>query len=97
MVPIPALRRCGKPNDVAGLYLGKHALERHCWEVVALVDDDLPVVRDETLDLLLPHKALDHGDVKMAVPRLFSRPDLPNARKLDVEEQGQLGAYFAPS
>jgi len=67
MVTIPALPSCSEPNDVARFNLGKHALERRRRQVVALVDDDLPVVRDQILDLLTAHKALDHRDGELAI------------------------------
>lgn len=43
------------------------ALELHGSEVVTLVDDHLPVARDEVGDRVLAHEALDHRDVESTI------------------------------
>ena len=52
VVPVPTLRRRRQADDVAGLHLGEHALERDGGQVVALVDDHVAVARDEVVDLV---------------------------------------------
>ena len=50
MMAITALWSRRKSDDVASLRFGEYSLERCGWQVVALVDDDLSVVRHEILE-----------------------------------------------
>ena len=90
MVPITPMRSRRQADDVAGLRLREHALERDGWEVVALVDDYLAVVRDDILNLLLADEALYHRDVELAIPGFLARSDLPDLLRLDAQEERQL-------
>lgn len=74
-------------DQVAGLRLGENALERDGGQVVALVHDDLSVVGGDALNLLLANEAVDHRDIKPAVPGLLARFDLSSFLRLDAEEQ----------
>src|SRR6266702_1927212 len=75
MAPITTLLRGCKSNEVASLYLGKHALKGSCRNVVALIDDDLSVSSDEVFDLLLADETLDHRYIDPAVGLAFTTPD----------------------
>src|SRR5229473_450857 len=66
MVPIASLGRRGQPDDVTRLRRRQYALERDRREMVALIDDDLPIAGHEICDGLLAHQALDHRDVDPA-------------------------------
>ena len=55
MAPIAALRRRGEPDDVTRLRRRQHALERDRREMVALVDNDLPVAGYKIRDGLVAH------------------------------------------
>jgi len=92
MAPIAALRRRGQPGDITRLCRRQHALERDRREMVALVDDDLPVARHEIGDGLLAHQALDHRDVDFAGGVALSGTDLPNLLGVDSQEHGELRA-----
>jgi hypothetical protein len=78
MAPIAALRRCGQPGDVTRLRRRQHALERDCRQMVALVDNDLPVAGHEIRDGLPAYQALDHRDTDPAGGAALSRTDLPD-------------------
>ena len=90
MMTVAPLRRRGKPDDVPGLYLAKHALELHRGEVMALVDDHLTVAGDEIGDGVLAHEALDHRDVDAARGRALRTSDLPDLLSIEAEEQREL-------
>src|SRR5262245_61396965 len=64
VVSVTPLRRRREVDEVASLGLGEYALEGHRWQVVALVDDDLAVLRDEVFDGALPDEALNHRNVE---------------------------------
>ena len=89
---IAALRCRGQPDDVTRLHRRQHALERDRREMVALVDDDLPVAGHEIRDGLLAHQALDHRDVDPAGGVALSGTDLPDLLGVDTEEHGELRA-----
>src|SRR5882724_2401641 len=56
---VPPTRRGCQPGDETGLHLGEYSLEGHGWDVVALIDDDMAVRRDQVLDASGAHKTLD--------------------------------------
>src|SRR5690349_18849955 len=85
VVPVTTLRSRRQADHVARLRLGHHALERDGRQVVALVDDDLAIVREDVLDPLLADEALDHRDVEPAVPGFPAGPDLADLLRLDSQ------------
>ena len=89
VMTVPPMRRRRETGDEAGLHLAHHALERDGWDVVALVDDDVPVGGDEVVDLALPHQALDHGDVEVAVGLAAAAADLADLLRFDAQEHRQ--------
>ena len=59
--------------------------------MVALVDDDVPVASNCFVNLALPHDALDHGNVEMAVGPSLAAADLPDLAQVEAKKQGKLG------
>ena len=92
MASIASLRRRGQPDDVTRLRRRQHALERDRREMVALVNDNLPVAGHEIRHRLLAHQALDHRDVDPAGGVALSRTDLPDQLGVDTQEHGELRA-----
>ena len=89
-VGLPLLRRRGQPDDVTRLRGRQHALERDRREMMALVDNDLPVAGYEIRDGLVAHQALDHRHVDQASGVALSGTDLPDPLGVDTEEYGEL-------
>jgi hypothetical protein len=90
MVAVATLRCGGETDNVTPLRLREHSLERDCREVVALVDDYLPVGGDHILDLFSTNQALDHRHIEPAVRGLLPRSNLPDFLRLDAQEQREL-------
>ena len=83
VIAVAALRRRCEPHDIPCLHLAEDALELHRGEVMALVDDNLPVARDEVRDRVFPHEALDHCDVQPAGWSALRSCDHPDRLPLD--------------
>jgi hypothetical protein len=58
--------------------------------VVAFVDDDLPVTAYDVIDGVLVHETLDHGHVQGAVWLPPPASNLSDRRRLESKEHGQL-------
>ena len=56
-------RSSGEADHVPGSYLLEDPLEAEGRDVVALVDDDLPVAGDEVADLAFTVEALENADI----------------------------------
>jgi len=91
LMSVAPLRCRGEPNDVARLHLGEYPLERDRWQMVALIDDDVPIVSDQIVDLILANQALDHGDVESTVGPALATSDSANLLLVDIEENRKLG------
>jgi hypothetical protein len=59
--------------------------------MVALIDDDVPIVSDQIVDLILANQALDHGDVESTVGPALATSDSANLLLFDIEENRKLG------
>lgn len=90
MVSVAALGRCGQADDVPRLYLTQDALELDSREVMALVDDDVAILRDEIGDGSVANETLDHRDVDLSCRRSLGTPNLADGVRLDAEELRQL-------
>src|SRR3989304_1875779 len=58
--------------------------------MMALVDDDLPVVRHDVLHRALADQALDHCDAQPAIPGLLPSSNLAYPPRVNAQEQGEL-------
>ena len=76
MVSIFALRGRRQAEDVLRLYLLHHLLKRECRQMVAFINNDLPVLGDEVFDSLFAVGALDDGDIHGATTFAFPAPHL---------------------
>src|SRR5690348_1966815 len=92
MVPIAALGCCSQSDDIARLRRRQDSLERHRREMVAFVDDDLPVAGHEIRHAIVTNQALDHCDVDPAGRVALSSTDLPDLPGVDAQEHGKLRA-----
>ncbi len=63
VVSIFALRGCRQAEDVPRLYLFHDLLKGECRQMVAFIDNDVPVFCDEVFDSLSAVGALDDGDI----------------------------------
>jgi hypothetical protein len=90
MVAVSSLGSRRQSDDVARPGLRQHPFERHCGQVVALVDHDLPVGMHDVVDLPLSHEALDQGDVEATVGSPLSAAELPDLLRLEAQEHAQL-------
>jgi hypothetical protein len=76
VVSIFALRRCRQAEDVPRLYLLHHLLKSECRQMVAFINNDLPVFGDEVFDSLSAVGALDDGDIQGATAFAFPASNL---------------------
>ena len=76
VVPIFALRGCRQAEDVPSLYLLHHLLKSECRQMVALINNDLPVLGDEVFDSLFAVGTLDDGDIHGATTFAFPASNL---------------------
>jgi hypothetical protein len=90
LVAVAPVGSSRQPDDEACPRLGEHSLERDGGKVVALVDDDVAVVRDEFVDLVVADEALDHGHVDPTRHAALPAPDLADRFRLHAEEHGEL-------
>ena len=80
--------QCGRePDHVARAEVIERALEGHSRNVMALVDDHVPVGGERDRRRVASQQAPDHRDVQSAVWRSLAGTDLPDL--LDVESQEQ--------
>jgi len=86
VVAVSADRRCRKARDVPGLARPCNQFEADGRQVVALIEDDVPVLRDQIIHDSLAADALQQGDVNGAQRLAFARANLADARPLDVQE-----------
>src|SRR6266852_4672074 len=70
--------RSRQPRYVPRPDLPEHSLEAHCRNVVALVDQDVPVIGDQIPDLTFGAEALKHAYVDSAFALVPSRAELTN-------------------
>ena len=73
------------------LRAARDRLEAHRREVVALVDHEMPVARDDVVHLMLPHEALDDADIDDAARLALSAADPPDGRCGKIEERPEPG------
>jgi hypothetical protein len=76
MMTVSPLRRGRQSQQKPCLCLGQHALEGNGGKMVAFIDDDVPVVRDEIVNAILAHQALNHRDVEPSVRLTLTAADL---------------------
>ena len=91
MVSIFALRGRRQAEDVLRLYLLHHLLKRECRQMVAFINNDLPVLGDEVFDSLSAVGALDDGDIHGAVTVALSAPHLADQFGWKIEKHRQSG------
>lgn len=58
--------------------------------MVALVDDDVPVLPNEFIDGVLVNQTLDHRDIEASVGLPLSCADLADVLRVEPEEDGEL-------
>ena len=78
-----------EPGHIARPGLPEHSLEAHRRDVVALVDENVPVIGDEILDLAARAQALQHADVDRAPALVAATSELTDRAWRDVEERRQ--------
>ena len=71
------------------MHFSERSLEAEGRDVVAFVDDDLPVVSDEIGDLSLPGEALEQRDVDETGRATLAGTELADGARLDVKERCQ--------
>src|SRR5487761_487049 len=69
--------------------LPEHSIEAHGRNVVALVDQDVPVIGDQILDLALGTETLQHADVDCALAFVPTRTELSDRARRNVEKSGK--------
>ena len=85
VVSIAAQRGCREAGYGARREVAQEALDREGWDVMALVDDDVPVARE--VDVFAAGERLDHRDVDAAGAR--SRGRRSDLIGRDVQKRGQ--------
>ena len=86
---VASIGGCGQSNPAAGGNLTDRVLERGCWHMVALVDDNKPVAPGHLGNVPEARQSLQGRDVD------DSRglgPTAPTLAGLDVEKFSNLGA-----
>ena len=90
MMSIPAMRRSGEAEDVAGLDRREHALEGNGRYVMAFIHDDLAVSFYDVINETLMNQALDHGHVEAPVWLALTTADLADLPLSKAEKHGEL-------
>ena len=85
---VAVLARDGRrqSEDESSLCLAGHLFEAVGREVVALVHDQVAVVRDAVVDDTFPDEALNDGDVEQPGWSVSSAADAPNRFRREAEE-----------
>lgn len=78
---------CREARDVKGGNLAQQPLDGDGRDVVAFVDDDLPVAAEQRDGVFAPGEGLDHRDIDPAAPGLRGRG--ADLRGIEVEEPRQ--------
>lgn len=91
VMAVPALWRRSETQHVSRLDLGQYPLERHRRDVMALVDDHVPVGGNHVVNLALPSEALDHRHVQRAVRLSFPTSDPTDVLFVDAKKHAKLG------
>ena len=86
VVAILPRHRCRQAKDISGLGLPRDGFEAHGGQVMAFIDDDMPVIGDQIGDDALSNQALHEGDID--VPGRLLLPAMDNAElvRRDVQE-----------
>jgi hypothetical protein len=66
LMTVAALRRRGQADHVSRRDLGENALKRDGWQVVALIDNHLPILGDAIVHGVFSGQALNHGDIDLS-------------------------------
>src|SRR5580658_9615974 len=90
VVSIAALRCCREPSDIARLHLREHTLERDRRQVMALVNNYVPIAADEIVYLILVDKTLDHRHIEPTVWLALTAADATNVLLVDAQKHCQL-------
>jgi len=66
LMTVAALRRRGQADHVLRLDIGENSLKRDGWQVVAFIDNHLPILGDTVVHRIFAGQALDHGDIDLS-------------------------------
>jgi len=86
MVTIFAGHRRGKPEDIARFRPVGHEFETRRREMVALVDDQMTVVRYQVRYFASTHEALDQRNINDASRLAASAANDADILRIDIEE-----------
>ena len=86
MVTIFAGHGRGKPEDIARLRPARHELETRRRKMVALVDDQVTVVRYQVGYFASAHEALDQRDINDAGRLAAPAANDTDVLRIDIEE-----------
>ncbi len=89
VVTVLARHGRGQTEDEPGLRLAGDALEALRRQMVALVDDEVPVVGDAIVDDALSDQALDDGDIEPAGGAIAPAANAADRFRRDAEERRQ--------
>src|SRR5262249_15898493 len=86
MMPILARDSRGEPKHVPGLRPSRDGFETDCGGMVAVGDDEVPVVADQVVDLAIADEALHQSDVYFPRGLALTAPNGANVCILDGQE-----------
>ena len=76
----------GKPEDIARLRPAGYELETRCRKMMALIDNQMTVVRDYVGYFAAAHEALDQRDINDAGRLAASAAGDADVLRIDIEE-----------
>lgn len=89
MVAVLAGDGGGKSEDEFGLCPADREFETLRREVMAFIDDDVPVVGDEVFDDAFANETLDHNDVDLSGEFFASASETSDVLFFEIEELGE--------
>src|SRR5262245_5033773 len=87
---IAPLRCRSQADDVTGFRLREHTFKRNRRKMMALVNDHLPVARDNIRDFALADETLDRRHVELAIADLLASSDYTDLIGFDTKKERQL-------
>jgi hypothetical protein len=72
-------RRGRQAGDETCLHFREHSLERCRRDVMAFVDNHMPITCDQVVDATNAHETLDHRHIELAGRSLLAGTNLPDA------------------
>ena len=91
VMPVFARDRCREPKHKASLRSARHSFEGRSGDVVAFINDQVPITGYRIRDFTFPYEALDQRDVD--APRGLAFPAANGSNRTSVNREERLEAF----